>query len=438
MIVGLFVEKTSCILSGESVFGERQKIIILFFIMSGGKVQPRRRLVKIIALPLFCMLAMLVVVISLNWKYLSSDFMSGMERNSFYRDDKLKPILSSVVSTFQSIPTSAPSFFLRTDKSDNAMVNAVKSQANVLQSMELGKLQKPVNVLDSQSSVGLPGSMNSVSGVNSVINVNSANNADDVNGMSDVSSADSSGEQNDDSFSMVNNAVSNSDVSMANNVNLDSAESVASNLNPASKMESISSVSSDSSSDRDEFDTVLDTMSQKLHASSSQALSGDESPSCEHTPLAESLSKSTLFHLSDFDCSSSNQGWEQSIPPPATNSTRAKRLWLKRRNLLLEFADQQNHFDLSDPNSKFIVFWPIFAGIGNNLAVFAEVMLIAMRSNRKFLVYDWSSLRNYFYLPFQFEVITEKGILSKGCSLFFSVGTRSRHIDCRENEPMSL
>ena len=121
------------------------------------------------------------------------------------------------------------------------------------------------------------------------------------------------------------------------------------------------------------------------------------------------MSKSSLFRLTDFDCSESNQGWEQAIPPPATNSTRAKRLWKKRRNLLLEFADQQNNFDLSDPNSKYIVFWPIFAGIGNNLAVFAEVMLIAMRSNRKFLVYDWDTLRSYFYLPFQFEVLTEKG-----------------------------
>ena len=57
------------------------------------------------------------------------------------------------------------------------------------------------------------------------------------------------------------------------------------------------------------------------------------------------------------------------------------------------------------------MFWPIFAGIVNNLAVFAEVMLIAMLSNRKFLVYDWDTLRGYFYLPFQFEVIKEKGTI---------------------------
>ena len=37
--------------------------------------------------------------------------------------------------------------------------------------------------------------------------------------------------------------------------------------------------------------------------------------------------------------------------------------------------------------------------------------MIALRSNRKFLVYDWNTLRDYFYLPVQFEVITEKGKL---------------------------
>ena len=195
---------------------------------------------------------------------------------------------------------------------------------------------------------------------------------------------------------------------------------------------------SSSASGHDEFDAVLDSMSQQMQSSSSshQSLSETESSNCQNTPLAESVSKSSLFRLTDFDCSESNEGWEQAIPPPATNSTRAKRLWLKRRNLLLEFADHQNNFDLSDPNSKYIVFWPIFAGIGNNLAVFAEVMLIAMRSNRKFLVYDWDTLRSYFYLPFQFEVITEKG--TRTALLFCSLGARPRHVNRRKDQPMPV
>ena len=70
------------------------------------------------------------------------------------------------------------------------------------------------------------------------------------------------------------------------------------------------------------------------------------------------------------------------------------------------------------------------------LAVFAEVMLIAMRSNRKFLVYDWDTLRSYFYLPFQFEVITEKG--TRTALLFCSLGARPRHVNRRKDQPMPV
>ena len=346
--------------------------------------------------------------------------MSGTSGNSFYRDDRLKPLLSSVMSTLQSIPTSSPSFFLRKDGKDNSVLTSVQSPVNVLKSVELGKLPESMSVFNSQHSVGLSGSMDSVRGVNSVMGASGVNgegsegDADSADCVNNVCNA------NDPSLSKLD-----MEVNAKNNANdIDSASEMDSSESNSQSDRSISS-SSSSASSSDEFDAVLDSMSQQQqqqkHSSSQHSLlesgseSGSESESeteslsCQNTPLAESVSKSSLFRLTDFDCSESNQGWEQAIPPPATNSTRAKRLWKKRRNLLLEFADHQNNFDLSDPNSKYIVFWPIFAGIGNNLAVFAEVMLIAMRSNRKFLVYDWDTLRSYFYLPFQFEVLTEKG-----------------------------
>ena len=84
-------------------------------------------------------------------------------------------------------------------------------------------------------------------------------------------------------------------------------------------------------------------------------------------------------------------------------------MWKKRMDVLSEFSSFQDNFDYDDDTGKYIVFYPIFAGIGNNLAVFAEVLLIALRSHRKFLVYDWDTLRDYFYLPFHYEVIREKG-----------------------------
>ena len=106
--------------------------------------------------------------------------------------------------------------------------------------------------------------------------------------------------------------------------------------------------------------------------------------SCSGTPLEYLISESSVVHLSDFDCSESNEGWKSHIPPASTNSTRSVEQWENRMNLLDQFSNSQDHMQL-DENTKYIVFWPIFAGIGNNLAVFAEVLLIALRSNRKFL-----------------------------------------------------
>ena len=131
--------------------------------------------------------------------------------------------------------------------------------------------------------------------------------------------------------------------------------------------------------------------------------------SCINTPLAEQVARSSYLKITDFDCSESNEGWEQHIPGPISNSSRSIRMSQDRFQLLRRFSYQQDHFNYQDDVGKYIVFYPIFAGIGNNLAVFAEVLLIALRSNRKFLVYDWDALRDYFYLPFQYEVIKEKG-----------------------------
>ena len=147
-----------------------------------------------------------------------------------------------------------------------------------------------------------------------------------------------------------------------------------------------------------------------ISPSSLSSSSSSSSSSCEGTMLEQLVSSSSFMHLSDFDCSESNEGWLEHIPLPTSNSSRAQRMWNQRQDLLKKFADAQDHYEMKDENVKYIVFYPIFAGIGNNLAVFAEALMIALRSNRKFLVYDWNTLRDYFYLPVQFEVITEKGM----------------------------
>ena len=301
-------------------------------------MHPKRGLTQVIALMIGCLLIMLIVFISVNWAYMSTDAISGTKNNVFYQDEvRNVPVFPtmSVLNPFSSV--ASPSFH-GSSVQQAATIQTIKTQSEVENS---------------------PGSADeSISGISVVDPPNKK-------------------------YSDKDSEVSDHEVG---------------------------------SSQHDLFDTVLDRMSQQEQVSVSQSLRSGEQPleeglSCSGTQLAQSVEKSDFFHLSDFDCSSTNEGWESHIPPPATNSTRAKRLWLKRRNLLTEFSDQQNNFDFSDPNSKYIVFWPIFAGIGNNLAVFAEVMLIAMLSNRKFLVYDWDTLRSYFYLPFQFEVIKEKGTI---------------------------
>lgn len=113
-------------------------------------------------------------------------------------------------------------------------------------------------------------------------------------------------------------------------------------------------------------------------------LTGEEY-SCVDTPLSEVIQSSTVFSLSDFDCSVSNYGWKDNIPPPLTNSTRSENDWKKRVSLLQEYSVFQDNYPFDNENGKYIVFWPIFAGIGNNLAVFAEVLLISILSHRKFL-----------------------------------------------------
>ena len=138
--------------------------------------------------------------------------------------------------------------------------------------------------------------------------------------------------------------------------------------------------------------------------------SAADSKSCRGTSLESLVTKSSVFSIDDFDCSQSNQGWKDHVPGPKPNSTRSPGMWRKRMEVLSEFSAFQDNFDFDDDTGKYIVFYPIFAGIGNNLAVFAEVLLIALRSHRKFLVYDWDTLRDYFYLPFHYEVIREKGV----------------------------
>ena len=155
--------------------------------------------------------------------------------------------------------------------------------------------------------------------------------------------------------------------------------------------------------------SVGESVLMKTENSESDSEGGSRDASCINTPLAEQVARSSYLKITDFDCSESNEGWEQHIPKPISNSSRSIRMSQDRLRLLKQFSYQQDNFNYQDDIGKYIVFYPIFAGIGNNLAVFAEVLLIALRSNRKFLVYDWDALRDYFYLPFQYEVIKEKG-----------------------------
>ena len=326
-------------------------------------MHPKRGLTQVIALMIGCLLVMLIVFISVNWTYMSTDAISGTRNNVFYQDEVRN------IPVFPTMPVLNPISLVTSRDSHGSSVQQTAT----------------IQTIKTQSEME-----------------NSPGSTDER--ISDVSAKD-----------LLNKKYSDKDSEV-----------------PAHEV---------GSSQHDLFDTVLDKMSLQERVSASQSLRSGEQPveerlSCSGTQLAQSVEKSDFFHLSDFDCSSTDEGWDRHIPPPATNSTRAKRLWLKRRNLLAEFSDQQNNFDFSDPNSKYIVFWPIFAGIGNNLAVFAEVMLIAMLSNRKFLVYDWDTLRGYFYLPFQFEVIKEKGTIF-GIPIF-SVGARSGHAVCGEDEPVSV
>lgn len=110
----------------------------------------------------------------------------------------------------------------------------------------------------------------------------------------------------------------------------------------------------------------------------------DVSHSCDSTDLSKRLEGYSLLSPSDFDCTVRNTGWEDHLPGTTSNTSRAERVWKKRLALLRSFAVSQDQFEYND-DSKYVVFWPIFAGIGNNIAVFTEALLIALLSHRKFL-----------------------------------------------------
>ena len=110
----------------------------------------------------------------------------------------------------------------------------------------------------------------------------------------------------------------------------------------------------------------------------------DVSHSCDGTDLSKRLEGYSLLSPSDFDCTVRNTGWEEHLPSTTSNTSRAERVWKKRLALLRSFAAAQDQFEYND-DSKYVVFWPIFAGIGNNIAVFTEALLIALLSHRKFL-----------------------------------------------------
>ena len=55
-----------------------------------------------------------------------------------------------------------------------------------------------------------------------------------------------------------------------------------------------------------------------------------------------------------------------------------------RYSLLKRCRDEQESIGIDD-NTKYILYWPFKAGIGNTLSAMSEVMLLAMYTGRKFL-----------------------------------------------------
>ena len=71
----------------------------------------------------------------------------------------------------------------------------------------------------------------------------------------------------------------------------------------------------------------------------------NQDTSCINTPLAEQVARSSYLKITDFDCSESNEGWEQHIPEPISNSSRSFRMSQDRFQLLKRFSYQQDHFN---------------------------------------------------------------------------------------------
>lgn len=63
----------------------------------------------------------------------------------------------------------------------------------------------------------------------------------------------------------------------------------------------------------------------------------------------------------------------------------------KRFNLLIKSRDNQTQLE-KDPSSKVLIYYPRKAGLGNTVTALADVLLLAIASNRRFLGNHYVSL----------------------------------------------
>lgn len=296
--------------------------------MGSDNGKPRRRgMIRMILIPGFVLVVMVIGFFVVNFKFMSVDIGNTSRINTHYQENQLPPapkqnlvipaIQASSLSTIQS-----PS---------------IVAKETIIQPVETSVVQeKPIMSMNEE--------------------IKSENNESNVNSVFEKE-LQTQVEKNEQTETQ-------QDLIQSNNQEMNLVSS-----NQSMNLRSESSLVEEQS---------IQSMKEQ------ESITGEEY-SCIDTPLSEAIKSSTIFSLSDFDCSVSNYGWKDHIPPPLTNSTRSENEWKKRVSLLQEYSVFQDNYPFDNDNGKYIVFWPIFAGIGNNLAVFAEVLLISILTNRKFL-----------------------------------------------------
>ena len=296
--------------------------------MGSDNGKPRRRgMIRMILIPGFVLVVMVIGFFVVNFKFMSVDIGNTNRINAHYQEDQPHPVPKQNLV----IPT------IQTHSLSTIQSPSIVAKETIIQSVETSVVQEnPIKSMNEE--------------IKSENNESNGNNVFEKELQTQVEKNEQTETQQD--LIQSNNQEMNL-VSSNQSMNL-----------------------------RSESSLVEEHSSQSMKEQ--ESITGEEY-SCIDTPSSEAIKSSTIFSLSDFDCSVSNYGWKDHIPPPLTNSTRSENEWKKRVSLLQEYSVFQDNYPFDNDNGKYIVFWPIFAGIGNNLAVFAEVLLISILTNRKFL-----------------------------------------------------